>query len=317
MKKYLETVSVIIPVYNAEKYIDRCILSVVNQTHIDLEIIIINDGSTDNSLKICKEWEQKDNRIKVLNKRNTGVADTRNYGLNIAKGKYISFVDSDDFIEPNMYSEMIKLMKQNNSELCMCNFYIIDEIQKKPFIYSTIENADKHTILKLVSESNNGITVWGKLFIRNIIGNIKFDTNISISEDVLFFYQYVDKIEKISNVKEPLYNYNIGNPNSLSKMNSKNYITSIKAYYSINKILEKNNINCRYNKQANSVCNYAIHKKNIGEDYDYSEYDRIIQEYMDNGLLYKVKGFKNKIKVFLAYYMKSIYLFLKIKNNLE
>ena len=99
--------SIIVPVYNVEKYIGKCIESIVNQTYKDLEIILVDDGSTDNSGKICDEWARKDKRIKVIHKKNGGLSDARNAGLDICTGDYIGFVDSDDYIELNMYEDLL------------------------------------------------------------------------------------------------------------------------------------------------------------------------------------------------------------------
>lgn len=107
-----ELVSVIVPVFNSEKYIERCLKSIVNQTYENLEIIIINDGSTDASLSICEKWKDLDTRICLINKENTGVSDSRNRGIEASKGKYITFIDCDDFIEADMIEKLLKSIKR-------------------------------------------------------------------------------------------------------------------------------------------------------------------------------------------------------------
>ena len=116
-------VSVIVPCYNVEKYVRECIQSICNQTLKEIEIICINDGSKDNTLSIINEFKKKDKRIKVINKENTGYGHSVNLGIDIACGKYIGIVESDDFIEPNMYSEMYEISEFYNLEVCRCCYY--------------------------------------------------------------------------------------------------------------------------------------------------------------------------------------------------
>ncbi len=120
-------ISVIIPVYNVEKYIEKCIDSVCKQTYSNLEIIIIDDGSTDGSGKLCDKWQKEDDRIIVLHKRNSGQSGARNAGLDISKGDYIAFVDSDDYILPNMYEELLNLLRENHADIAHCDFQRTDE----------------------------------------------------------------------------------------------------------------------------------------------------------------------------------------------
>ena len=316
-----DLVSVIIPVYNTEKYLDRCLSSIVNGIYKNIEIIIVDDKSKDNSLNVCKKWSKKDSRIVLINKdKNTGASDSRNKGLDIAKGKYVLFVDSDDYIEDNMIEELVNNIKENKSDLSMCGINVFDENNKKAEPCNFPKSMDKIKFFKkIIVEKYN--TIWNKLFIREKIGKIRFDITAHINEDSAFLCEYVDKISKtskVSFVNKNLYNYNNANANSVTHGNSEKYITGIKTYYTINKILEKYNLEERFFIQADSVCNLTLHKHKIGKDFDYREYDKIIKEYMDNGLLRNVKGIKRKIKVFLAYYLKHLYLILKEfekKNN--
>ncbi len=113
-------ISVIIPVFKVEKYLEKCIKSIVNQTIENLEIILVDDGSPDQCPKICDYWASKDSRIKVVHKKNGGLSDARNAGLDIAKGEYISFIDSDDWVALDMYEIMLKAMKEENADICAC-----------------------------------------------------------------------------------------------------------------------------------------------------------------------------------------------------
>ena len=117
-------ISVIVPVYKVEKYLDRCVESIVNQTYKNLEIILVDDGSPDNCPVMCDEWAEKDERIRVIHKENGGLADARNAGMNIATGDYIGFVDSDDWIEPNMYEVLLKNALKYDADISRCGLSV-------------------------------------------------------------------------------------------------------------------------------------------------------------------------------------------------
>lgn len=118
-----DLISIIVPVYNVEKYLNKCIDSIINQTYKNIEIILVDDGSTDNSGKICDEYLLRDSRIKVIHKNNGGLSSARNEGINISSGEYIGFVDSDDWVEPNMYEEMYKKILYSNADIVDCGYW--------------------------------------------------------------------------------------------------------------------------------------------------------------------------------------------------
>lgn len=115
-------ISVIMPVYNMEQYLERCLKSVVKQTYSNLEILLINDGSSDKSGDICEQWAKQDRRIRVFHKENGGLSDARNWGLEYAKGEYLCFVDSDDYMEPDMLEKLLNALEKNAAEIAVCNF---------------------------------------------------------------------------------------------------------------------------------------------------------------------------------------------------
>lgn len=126
-----QMLSIIVPVYKVEKYLRQCLDSIVNQTYENLEIILIDDGSPDNCGKICDEYAQRDNRIKVIHKENGGLSSARNIGTQIAKGEYITYVDSDDWLDKNMYSELISALEKYNLDMVRCEAYTSDGINKE------------------------------------------------------------------------------------------------------------------------------------------------------------------------------------------
>lgn len=213
-------ISIIIPAYNCENYIERCVKSILCQTYQNLEIIIINDGSKDNTIQVLKKLESKDNRIIVINKKNTGVSDTRNLGLKKATGDYIGFVDSDDYIENNMYEKMINLIYENNSDIAICTYYDENNGKKiaKPFpwndqirVFSGKDVVDKllpHYIYKLKNESNSIYgTVWRMLIRSDIAKKNKFEKNITIVEDLIYVIDCLSISNNVVTVNCCLYNY--------------------------------------------------------------------------------------------------------------
>lgn len=212
-------ISVIVPIYNAASTLDKCIQSIINQSYKNLEIILIDDGSTDNSLEICNFYRENDNRIKVFHKENGGVSSARNLGLQKISGMYISFIDSDDYLEQDMYEKMISVMKSNNSDLVICNFFNEDEngkniskfYQKKAKMSFSFSSSK---LLKMCYEySSIDMFLWNKLYSRELIYNGKkpllMNERISMSEDALFNVQILEQNHdfQCTYIKEKLYHY--------------------------------------------------------------------------------------------------------------
>ena len=193
-------ISVIVPVYNAEKFIDRCIKSILNQNYNDFEIILVDDGSPDKCPKICDEWAEKDERIKVIHKINGGVSSARNTGLKVAKGEFVTFVDSDDTLYDCALLNMNNLMdSETDFVICSHNDVKIENVLVKPYI----ENVKTYTANeirtdKFIEFDETVWWPWGKLFRMSIIkkNNLEFDTNISFGEDHIFNLLYAKHIDK-------------------------------------------------------------------------------------------------------------------------
>lgn len=167
-------ISVIVPVFNVEKYLDRCILSIVNQTYLDIEIILIDDGSTDSSSVICDMWEQKDNRIKVIHKKNEGVSIARNTGIDAVQGEYVYFVDGDDYLENNAFEKMYNIIKKYDVDFVYCGFNQIDSIDRKIYDETSKSNIrKKEEVLDEFFEQNITKTLmylpWNKLCKAQIV----------------------------------------------------------------------------------------------------------------------------------------------------
>lgn len=213
-------VSVIVPFYNVEGYIEKCLDTLVNQTLEDIEIILVNDGSKDNSILIAKKFlENYPKKIVYLEKENGGLSDARNFGIPYAKGEYIAFLDSDDYVEKNMYEEMYNLAKKENSDMVQCNFYweYIDKNKKK------IGDMQKYSNKKeLITKGR--VEAWNKLIKREILENeeIRFPKGLRY-EDVEFTYKLAPYLEKVSFIDKPFIHY-IQRQNSIS--NSQNERTA-------------------------------------------------------------------------------------------
>ncbi len=216
-------ISIIVPVYNVEKFLKRCIDSILAQTFTDFELILVDDGSPDNCGEICDEYAKSDKRVRVIHQENSGVSSTRNKGLIQATGNYIMFCDSDDFVEPNWCNDMLETMKQHNAGMALSSYYFYyqDSNQKKPLLFQ----CDRTLILEKnqfwnIYMQNLLNMPWNKIYRRDVIENnhIRFDTAISYNEDLLFILEYIRHMEGgFSFVNKQLYNYVQGNLNSLTK----------------------------------------------------------------------------------------------------
>lgn len=199
-------ISVIVPIYNVEKYLERCVNSILNQTYKNIEIILVDDGSPDKCPQICDKCKNIDSRVKVIHKENGGLSDARNYGLSIAKGKYISFVDSDDYIHEETYEKMIKVLELQNADIVCCGInHVYDNKIESINIEQRIYD-DESAIEALIMGKNLNQTVWNKIYKRNIIDNILFEKG-KINEDDFWTYKVFSNSKKIITLDECLYYY--------------------------------------------------------------------------------------------------------------
>lgn len=195
-----DKISIIVPIYNVEIYLERCISSIVSQSYSNLEIILVDDGSLDQCPKICDVWAEKDKRIKVIHKKNGGLSDARNVGLKIASGKYIGFIDSDDYIASEMYEKLYQSMVNSNSDVSACSVMMVWENEKHTqLLTSTINKIlDRNQAQKaLLDESDLKQPVWYKLYKAELIKDTLFEVGKQ-HEDVYWSYQVIGKANTIS-----------------------------------------------------------------------------------------------------------------------
>lgn len=201
--------SIIVPVYCCEDSLDKCILSILNQSLKNFEIILVNDGSTDSSPFICEKYKKIDNRVQVIHSSNQGQAAARNKGIDIAKGKYIGFVDSDDWIHPNMYEILLNEVTNSNSEIGICKTIWTNNLEEKINIleqYNKIKLSSEEALKELIKGEKYMDTVWDKIYKAEIWKDIRFPEGV-IHEDTAVVYKLLGKSSSTVYIDVPLYYY--------------------------------------------------------------------------------------------------------------
>lgn len=316
-------ISIIIPVYNAEKYLMECIESVICQTYRNLEILLIDDGSKDDSFKICDEYAQKDKRIKVVHKENGGVSSARNLGLDLANGEYITFVDSDDMVDKKYVECLYKEIEKNKSDLVFCGYGMYNGSKLKPIkeeIPQTLKvdfysNSFIEFCCRILSRNNSIFaSVWRVLYQKKIVAQIRFNENIKVSEDMVFILCALKNATTIASIEIPLYLYRV-NEESVTHNYKYNFLKSQLALYDeikefcgyfenkkIKRYFEVFIAYLCYHSFSNEIKNRgnSLFKKNIE-----TIKDSVLYSYFSlrNGL--RTKGIKNKLKyIFVCFLVK-------------
>ena len=274
-------ISIIIPVYKVEKYLEKCIQSVINQTYENLQIILVDDGSPDNCGKICDEYAKKDHRIEVIHKSNGGLSDARNKGLEIAKGEYIGFVDSDDYIESDMYEVLYNLLKQYNVDVSICNFYTVS--QGKIAIKNADNGIKEYNRIEILKEIllDNDIQsyAWNKLYKRELFGEIKYPVGKKY-EDIGTTFYLLEKCNKVVVTGKPEYYYinrQDSIVNNVTETKITDYIELIMQRYDYieENIKELSNYNKNYLKRILKTAEQDIKSlKEVG-DYTKKKYEEL------------------------------------------
>ena len=283
-------VSVVIPVYNSEKYIEKCLESVINQTYKNIEIIIINDGSKDNTGKLVKRYKEKDERIIYLEQKNNGVSSARNKAIQVSSGEYIIFVDSDDTVDKDYVKLLLSTIEKESLDIVACGYTDISVygIIKLNDFYKDKTLIGKNDFIKYIFTGVGG-TLWGKIFKSKIIkeNNIKMNEEIFMCEDMLFVLKYATKCTSFGAIKEHLYNYNRINDNSISsKINFAYYNNLITVIKLIEDILVAN----KYSKDfIDNILSQRV--KSIS-------FNLAIMQH-DSKHNYKIKDKLNNIKIIL------------------
>ncbi|MDK0964983.1 glycosyltransferase family 2 protein [Clostridium perfringens] len=318
MKKDL--ISIIVPVYQSEKYLYKCIESIVTQTYENIEIILIDDGSTDDSKKIYTEFEKVDKRIKVIRQSNKGLSATRNVGISLANGRYITFIDSDDYIERNFIEDMYINITSTNSDICVCN------IVKEYIDYGTRDCGckiqknkvfDKYEAMKSLLDINNGFGGYAcnKMYDISLFRDIKFPEG-RIYEDTFTIYKLIDLAKKIVYTKNTQYIYTIRKGSITSKdTNVDKKLDFIRASRERYEFINDKYRSLSYLAYESylisfiSVYNEYILNRKINTDINNYKND-VLNLYKN---YYKCINIKYKVIIYMLSFNKKIYeLFIKI-----
>ena len=192
-------ISVIIPIYNMEAFLSRCLNSVLNNTYRNLEIICIDDGSTDKSLEILRDYETIDSRLVVISKENGGVSSARNAGLDRMTGEYVSFVDPDDYVHPQYFELLFQALEKDKRDIAICSYSSVDAddiIQSEPYVYDPSE-VHEYTISEVFQLHDLRSYCWGKLILSSLVVNTRFHEDLKYVEDTVFFSEVSEKANSL------------------------------------------------------------------------------------------------------------------------
>lgn len=297
--------SIIIPVYNVEKYIEKCITSLINQTIKEIEFIFVNDGTPDNSINIIKKYQKNDKRIKLINKENGGQASARNLGLKYAKGEYIAFLDSDDYVKEEMYEKMYNKAKQNDLDIVICNYFLTykDKIEE---MKNDITNKKEKTILPkeyiLLTPSP-----WNKIIKKSYLEKINFTFPEGIIyEDYASIPTLVLNNPKVLYINECLHYYV---QSESSTMRNQEYKKKYEDIFIATKYLYENMINKGYNEELEYIITYHFLYLGSLNFLKYKKYQNI-NKISNDMKKYFPKWYKNKLVI--SNFNKSKILYMKL-----
>ena len=309
-------ISIIIPVYNGEKFISKCLNSILLQTYRNFEIIVIDDGSIDNTVNILKKYQENYKNVKFFYQQNNGVSAARNLGIKKSKGKFLMFVDSDDYVKKDFCEKMIYLITETNADCAYCNYYVVKEggiknnkLPKKYLTNKEKQFENKQNAIEGIF-NNRGFRgfVWNKIYRRESIEGINFDESIIYFEDMLFNINVINKCAKISYTSDSLYYYKYRKDSVINSYNT-NYFFVLKSFDIIMKQLDNDKLYrmISFDKEAVIVKFSAITKYKYNEEYDKWKY-----EYFKN---YKKEKINFRFNSKQDYIFNLILIFSKVNFN--
>ncbi len=283
----MDLISVIVPVYQVENYLNQCIESIIEQTYTNLEIILIDDGSKDNCPQICDDWSIKDKRIKVIHKKNGGLSDARNVGLDIAKGKYIAFIDSDDWVDSRYIELLYNSLIKSEADISACSIqkvYDADSVDPYNLNPKLQLVTPKEAIKDILYDRRFKTVAWNKLYSKEILSGERFIVG-RIHEDEFFSYKVFDKAQKLVFVDASLYKYRQRSGSIMSSPSLK-HLDLLDAYLNRIKFLENN-----YTDLASKdKLNFCIACINFYKDFLKSDSD------FKKIALNRIKNYRRKVK---------------------
>lgn len=322
-------ISVIVPIYNVKIYLEKCIDTIICQTYKNIEIILVDDGSTDGSSLVCDSYEKKDNRIKVIHKKNGGLSSARNAGLDICKGEYITFIDSDDYIERDYIETLINIISTNDADISIVNrFEVKDGKIIKPNYYFPLkkENINSKELIEMFSLDILPHEAWGKLYKSKIFDKARYKDGLKVFEDIEFILRVLAKNELKTNcdTSKYLYNYRFREDSIMNEKFNKFWNEEILFYLDMYRNIE--------NETVKESLAYCISKKSLRNlkvvlnHYDeksifYDTINLLSNSLKEIKIKYKlIKGKKNKIKIILIkdfkFFLKLIYKYKNLRKKL-
>lgn len=275
-----DKISVIIPAYNASKYIIRTLDSICNQTYKNLEIIVVDDGSSDNTLEICKKQSEKDNRIKVFHKENEGVTLARDMGISKATGDFIGFVDADDTIDLTMYENLYNNLVKYDADISHCGYKTINNDGAEKYFYGTgklIIQSNTDGIIDLIKGEIIEPSLCIKLFRKELFDNLDYDKKIRINEDYVMNLLLFKKSRKSVFVDEPYYQYYQNDNSGSTKITKKYFYTDILKAADITLNIFKNDRNIYFYAERRWFKTYSSMYKNQ-HSYNFNEVEFDLKE---------------------------------------
>lgn len=313
MIKKAPLLSVVIPVYNCGKYLDKVIKSIEIQD-VDYELILVNDGSLDNSLEVCKKYAITNSRIKVYSKENGGVSSARNFGIEKARGKYINFIDADDYLEDNCYNTCLKILEDNNLDLIKYTFRkklkyvskVNNYVTDTNIIYET--NSIDKKILDNIFETLDFCNVTTAIFKRELIKDIRFNENYTLGEDYLFLITVLFRTNNFYLLNKPFYNYIVNSSSITHNFDLERSSKKLENSFSVNdEILELMYQKYNYKSDSIKIKNREVFNSSVNEvilHTNYKVYKRYIDKLMTN----------KKLNINLEYISYKKYLYIKFKE---
>ncbi|MDQ1148159.1 glycosyltransferase [Sphingobacterium zeae] len=309
-------ISIIIPVYNVEPYLSECLTSVIDQTYSNLEIILVNDGSTDGSGNICAAYAKNDVRIKIINKTNGGLSDARNKGLDLANGEYVSFVDSDDVIDKNFICNLLQVLLDSDASIAMCdytNFTSVPPTKQPKYDHSVDVYTGEYMLNNLYNPSwiPKNVIAWNKLYKISVWNNLRYTVGV-LHEDEYIIHELYANTNRLAYTREPLYFYRQREA-SITKKISQQRINDTLAIFDLRESFFKTK---GYNHLINP--NYQAKLLNIGLlaiTYEDERARKLLTKHLSSILLLKNLSARVRLSCFIIAFMPALYWKIKkIKN---
>ena len=308
-----EKISVIVPIYKVEQYLNRCVDSIINQTYTNLEIILVDDGSPDNCPKICDEYAKIDDRIKVIHKENGGLSDARNAGLEIATGDYIAFVDSDDWVHKDMYRILYENIIKNKADIAECSTKKVEEYEEDFNLKEEFEvniYSKEKSMKALIHEDIVQQTVWNKLYKRELVDDLLFEKG-KFHEDEFWTYKVIDRCNCLVHIDIEMYYYFQRQDSIMGQDYSIKRLDALEGRYNRYLYIKQKYPVFIYEAKLNLFYLCIYYLQQALKSVDKSQYKRsydIIKKYIKN-INFNIKDYKKmKFREFMWFFISKISL---------